>query len=81
MSTGHCSTQAPQVVQDHSTSGSITPYEAASPTSGRLACSMPEPSTRGKPASGTWWPCSPPSATGVAKFGTAPSATVLPPIR
>ena len=25
MSTGHCSTHAPQVVQDHSTSGSMTP--------------------------------------------------------
>ena len=31
MSTGHCSTQAPHVVHDHSTSGSITP---PSPTSG-----------------------------------------------
>ncbi len=31
MSTGHCSTHAPQLVQDHSTSGWITP---SSPTSG-----------------------------------------------
>ena len=37
MSTGHCSTQAPQVVHDHSTSGSITPCSCAVPTSGRAA--------------------------------------------
>ena len=35
MSTGHWFTQAPHVVQDHSTSGSITPYAASSPISGR----------------------------------------------
>src|SRR4030095_4173409 len=43
MSTGHCSTQAPQVVHDQSTSGSITPPEAASPTRGRSYCSLFEP--------------------------------------
>ena len=39
MSTGHCCTHAPQVVQDHSTSGSITPGTPSAtwigPTSGR----------------------------------------------
>ena len=45
MSTGHCSTHAPQVVHDHSTSGSMTPPCSAVPTSGRVACSGPEPST------------------------------------
>src|SRR4028118_1287011 len=34
MSTGHCSTQAPQVVQLHSTSGSTTPPASAVPTRG-----------------------------------------------
>ena len=34
MSTGHCSTQAPQVVHDQSTSGSMTPPSSSSPTSG-----------------------------------------------
>ncbi len=37
MSTGHCSTQAPQVVQDHRTSGSMTPFSSAVPISGRSA--------------------------------------------
>ncbi|PQM46283.1 hypothetical protein C1Y40_03549 [Mycobacterium talmoniae] len=58
MSTGHCSTHAPQVVHDHSTSGSITPPCSAVPTSGRAACSGPEPPMRSKPFSGTWWPAS-----------------------
>ena len=35
MSTGHCSTQAPHEVHDHSTSGSMTPFSSAVPTSGR----------------------------------------------
>jgi hypothetical protein len=55
MSTGHCSTQAPQVVQDHSTSGSMTPPCSRVPTSGRAACSGPEPGTRPNPDSGTEW--------------------------
>ena len=54
MSTGHCSTQAPQVVQDHSTSGSMTPPCSRVPTSGRVAWSGPEPRMRSKPDSGTW---------------------------
>ena len=59
MSTGHCSTQAPQVVHDHSTSGSITPSSSAVPTSGRVAWSGPEPMTRSNPDSGTCsWECS-----------------------
>ncbi len=37
MSTGHCSTQAPQVVQDHRTSGSMTPFSSTVPISGRSA--------------------------------------------
>ena len=37
MSTGHSSTQAPQFVQDQSTSGSITPFTDALPTMGRSA--------------------------------------------
>ena len=37
MSTGHWFTQAPQLVQDHSTSGSMTPYDASSAISGRAA--------------------------------------------
>ena len=51
MSTGHCSTQAPQVVHDHSTSGSITPSDSASPTSGRVACSGEPAGTRPAPDS------------------------------
>ena len=35
MSTGHCSTQAPQVVQAHNASGSMTPPASAEPISGR----------------------------------------------
>src|ERR1700735_1123349 len=42
MSTGHSSTQAPQLVHDHSTSGSITPPAAESPTSGRSASALTE---------------------------------------
>ena len=53
MSTGHCSTQAPQVVQDHSTSGSMTPPSSAIPTSGRacvgLAAARPSGPTRPRP--------------------------------
>ncbi len=37
MSTGHCSTQAPQVTHDHRTSGSMTPPASAGPTRGRSA--------------------------------------------
>ena len=37
ISTGHCSTHAPHVVHDHSTSGSMTPNDAASPTSAHFA--------------------------------------------
>ncbi len=37
MSTGHCSTQAPQVTHDHSTSGSMTPPPSTGATSGRAA--------------------------------------------
>ena len=37
MSTGHSSTHAPQLVQDQITSGSITPFTSAPPTSGRSA--------------------------------------------
>ena len=40
MSTGHSSTHAPQFVQDHSTSGSITPLTSAPPTSGRSASAL-----------------------------------------
>jgi len=41
MSTGHCCTQAPQLVQDHKTSGSMTPASPPAaeigPTRGRAA--------------------------------------------
>ncbi len=48
MSTGHCSTHAPQVVQDHSTSGSMTPFSSAVPISGRSASAR---AAAGTPAS------------------------------
>ena len=48
MSTGHCSTQAPQVVHDQSTSGSITPPSSSVPTSGRAASAI---ALAGTPAS------------------------------
>src|SRR6185295_8704262 len=79
MSTGHCSTQAPQVVHDHSTSGSITPPSSAVPTSGRPAWAAPGCGTRQKPDSGTppWAaPASaasgPPSSIPVAAAPLAP---------
>ena len=40
MSTGHSSTQAPQLVHDHSTSGSMTPLTSLPPTSGRSASAL-----------------------------------------
>ena len=40
MSTGHSFTQAPQLVQDQITSGSITPWSASVPTSGRAASAL-----------------------------------------
>jgi hypothetical protein len=44
MSTGHCCTQAPQLVQDQRTSGSITPASPSAawigPTSGRVASAL-----------------------------------------
>ena len=48
ISTGHCSTQAPQLVQDHSTSGSITPISpaATSCSNGMSAWASTEGSSR-----------------------------------
>ena len=40
MSTGHSCTQAPQLVQDQSTSGWMTPLAFSSPTSGRSASAL-----------------------------------------
>ncbi len=37
MSTGHSSTQAPQFVHDHSSSGWMTPWASSSPMIGRAA--------------------------------------------
>src|SRR5678816_2292041 len=51
MSTGHWFTQAPQVVHDHSTSGSITPYIDSSPISGRSSCAtVPSDAVLASPA-------------------------------
>ena len=49
MSTGHCSTQAPQVVHDHSTSGSMTPL-AVGVADQRPLAPRPGPA-RSRPAS------------------------------
>ena len=40
MSTGHSSTQAPQLVHDQITSGSITPFCSFVPTRGRSASAL-----------------------------------------
>ena len=82
MSTGHCSTHAPHVVHDHSTSGSITPPCSAVPTSGRAACSGPDPGTRPKPDSGTWCPCPPAWSAAARERRPRPRrACPCPPIR
>lgn len=64
MSTGHCSTQAPHVVQDHRTSGSMTPFSSSVPISGRSASA--------RAASGTPASCS-------ADAFSSPSAVLPPP--
>src|SRR5690606_23194584 len=70
---GHCSTHAPHVVHDHSTSGSMTPSCSAVPTSGRVACRGSSSAIRDEPDSGTPWPL-------VSTESTASGAS-LPPIR
>ena len=51
MSTGHSFTQAPQLVQDQITSGSITPWSASVPTSGRSASSLTCPGSASRSSS------------------------------
>src|SRR5919112_1163739 len=72
MSTGHCSTQAPQLVQLHSTSGSMTPPSSRVPTSGRCAWASLVPGIRAKPdvqaCSSLGWRTSKSGAVSLAVF-------------